>query len=110
MKIATWTVIGFSAALSTTAVNASETGFAGIHDWRKEAGKTCLVDHFHYGSGTGSTKKAALGNAIASWSSFTVLEYGSTWGRYTLAAGKVTNCGQTGGGWTSNIRARACKR
>ncbi|MDX2263501.1 MAG: hypothetical protein NW215_00825 [Hyphomicrobiales bacterium] len=88
---------------------ASETGFAAIHDWRREGGRTCMVDHFHYGSGTGSTEKAAKASAIAAWSSFTVFEYGSTWGRYTLAAGKVMEC-QASGGWTCSVRARPCKR
>lgn len=109
MKIAFLTLT-IGATLIATGASASETGFAGIHNWRREAGKTCLVDHFHYGSGTGSSQKAAQASAIAAWSSFTVLEYGSTWGRYTLAAGRVMNCGQSGGSWTCNIRARACKK
>jgi len=110
MKIATWTFVGLSAALSINGASAAETGFAGIHEWRKEGGKTCMVDHFHYSSGTGSSRKTAQGSAVASWSSFTGFEYGSSWGRYTLAASKVMDCGQSGGGWSCSIRARPCKR
>jgi len=100
-------VLLVAAAISA---RADETGLAGIHDWRKEAGKTCLSDHFHDGSGTGETKKAAEAQAIASWQSFTILEYGTTWGSYRLAGSKKMGCTQQGAkAWSCAVTARACK-
>jgi len=103
-------MIGLSVLFSSACAHASETGFASIHSWRKEAGKTCMIDHFHYGSGTGASEKAAQASAVASWASFTEFEYGSTWARYANAAGKVMDCKNLGGTWGCNVRARPCKR
>ncbi|MGE0024478.1 MAG: hypothetical protein AB7S70_12715, partial [Hyphomicrobium sp.] len=38
---------------------ADDTGFAYTHDLRREGGRTCFTDHYHYGSGSGATKAAA---------------------------------------------------
>ena len=51
-----------AASTLTTAplpVAASETGMASIHGWRKVGRKTCLVDHDHSGTGSGSNRKIA---------------------------------------------------
>lgn len=90
-------------------VHADETGFAGMHNWRKEGGRTCMSDHFHYGSGTGKTKKAALAAAVQSWSSFTAFEYGSSWANFRHAAGKAVSYSAASGGWSADLSARACR-
>lgn len=88
---------------------ADETGFASMHSWRREAGKTCFVDHYHYGTSSGEkSRKAAVSAAIRSWSDFTDFEYGSTWARFSKAAGKSIKCTQSNG-WGCNIEARPCR-
>jgi hypothetical protein len=100
-------VLLVAAAISA---RADETGMAGIHEWRKEAGKTCLSDHFHDGVGTGISRKDAEAKAIASWQSFTIWEYGTTWGSYRLAGSRKMDCTQAGvKDWSCAVSARACK-
>jgi hypothetical protein len=99
-----------AASLAQSApVQASETGVAGIHSWVKIGGKTCLVDHYHDGSGTGASRSSAQAAAIRSWAEFTAWEYGSSWGRYGLAVGKSMNCSGGGGSWSCSTSARACR-
>jgi hypothetical protein len=51
-----------------------ETGIAGIHAWVKIGRKTCMVDHFHDGSGAGPTRTMAERAAIRAWVEFTAWE------------------------------------
>lgn len=96
-------------ALIPVPAPADETGFANIHSWRREAGKTCFVDHYHYGTSNGEkSRKAAVNAAIRSWVEFTDFEYGSDWARFSKAAGKSIKCTQTNG-WGCNIEARPCR-
>ena len=97
-------------ALLTTAgpVQADETGIAGIHSWVKIGRKTCLADHFHSGSGNAANRKQAEKQAIQSWADFTAWEYGSSWGRYSLAASKSMTCNNTDG-WSCFVEARPCR-
>lgn len=88
---------------------AGETGVASIHSWVRVGGKTCLVDHYHDGSGSGSSRSAAQAAAIRSWAEFTTWEYGSSWGRYSLAVGKSMTCDRGMGSWSCNTSARACR-
>lgn len=89
---------------------ASETGVAqALHQLRKVGGRTCLVDHYHSGSGSGPSKPAALRAAISAWSGFTAWEYGSSWGRYGIAISKSESCSRSGGGWSCDISAIACR-
>jgi hypothetical protein len=98
-------------ATLSTSVRADETGLASIHDWRKERGLTCMSDHFHDGAGSGESRKAAEAKAVASWASFTILEYGTDWGSYQLAGSKKMDCSQAGpNSWSCNVTARACKK
>ena len=90
-------------------VLADDTGFAYMHDLRKEGGRTCFTDHYHYGSGSGATKAAAQKDAIGSWASFTDFEYGSDWARFTRAASKGISCTKGSGGFDCQIQARPCK-
>jgi hypothetical protein len=86
-----------------------ETGVAGIHEWVRVGRRTCLLDHYHEGNGTGATRRQAERAAILAWSEFTAWEYGSVWGRYTIAASKSMDCSQSSGSWTCNVQARACR-
>ena len=88
---------------------ADETGFDAMHAQRREAGKLCMIDHFHYGNGAGKTKPAALAAAAQSWASFTAFEYGSTWASFKKAAGKQIAYTKTATGWNADLNARACK-
>jgi hypothetical protein len=92
------------------AARADETGLASIHDWRREGGRICMSDHFHDGAGNGETRKAAEAKAIASWVDFTVLEYGTDWGRYQLSGSKKMDCKEQGAKeWSCSVTSRPCK-
>lgn len=96
-------------AQSRRAMEAQETGVAQIHEWVKVGRKTCMLDHFHDGSGTGPTRKDAERSAITAWAEFTAWEYGTPWGRYTIAESKKMDCSRGGRGWTCAVQARACR-
>lgn len=95
--------------VSATPTLADETGFDAMHAQRREAGKVCMIDHYHYGNGAGKTKQAALAAAAQSWASFTDFEYGSTWASFKKAAGKEISYTKTASGWNADVNARACK-
>ena len=82
---------------SASAQQGAETGVASIHSWVKVGRKTCMLDHYHDGSGTGSTRAQAEKSAIVAWTEFTAWEYGSPWARYSNAVSKTMNCSQAGG-------------
>lgn len=88
---------------------ADDTGMAQIHDLRREGGKICLVGHYHYGNGTGTSRKLAEKVAISSWSSFTALEYGSDWARFYRAASKKISCSKAAGVVNCAVEARPCR-
>jgi hypothetical protein len=92
-------------------VMADDNGMAGaIHDLRREGGKLCQIDHWHYGSGTGANKKLAMADAVGSWQKFTALEYGSDWARFQRAASKSVSCSKEGsGGVSCAIEGRPCR-
>jgi hypothetical protein len=97
---------------TVSAVKADDSGFASIHDWKNEkGGRVCMSDHFHDGNGTGATRKEAEAAARSSWVSFTVFEYGTDWGSYTLAASQKMECGNASGPtWSCATSARPCKK
>jgi hypothetical protein len=101
-----------SALLMAAAISAraDDTGLASIHDWRREGGRICMLDHFHDGAGTGDTRKAAEASAIGSWASFTILEYGTDWGSYQVSVSKKMDCTDQGSKeWSCAVSARPCK-
>ena len=103
-------LVAVFAAITPAPVQADETGMAGIHTWRKVGKKTCLVDHFHDGDGSGSTQKLAELAAIRSWQSFTDLEYGSDWAKFQIANSKSMKCTRDGGAqWSCRAEAVACR-
>jgi hypothetical protein len=103
------------AATAATAVGvpttwADDTGLASIHVLRREGGRLCMADHFHYGSsGIQRSRRAAQLSAIRSWADFTDLEYGSSWARWGRAASRRTSCSPSAGGWSCDVSARPCR-
>jgi hypothetical protein len=100
-------VVAQALAASPAAV-AQESGLAGMHTWVRVGRKTCMLDHFHDGSGSGATRSQAERAAIRAWTDFTAWEYGSHWGRYGLAVSKSMSC-SGGGGWSCSVSARPCR-
>lgn len=102
-------VVAATAGSGIASVSADDTGMASIHDLRREKGRLCMSDHWHYGSGVGGSKKAAQADAIGSWQSFTALEYGSDWARFKKAASQKIECSESGSGYSCSVEARPCK-
>jgi hypothetical protein len=90
------------------AANADETGIAEIHTWVKIGRKTCMLDHFHSGTGHGETRAQAEREAVQAWVDFTAWEYGSSWGRYSFAASKKATC-ERSASWSCFVEARPCR-
>jgi len=85
------------------------TGIDNIHAQTRVGGKVCMSDHEHVGEGNLTSRKGAEAAAVRAWQDFTAFEYGSAWGKYTLAVGKTMNCASTSGRWTCNVTARPCR-
>ena len=103
-------IVAVILALLAPPVTAAETGFAGIHPWRKVGKKTCLVGHQHAGAGSGNSLKEAQSRAIGSWSSFTDLEYGDSWANFNHAIEKIMRCGpSSGSGFQCDLSATPCR-
>ena len=98
-------------ALGDSAAAQEDSVMVDLHQLRREGGKTCMADHFHNGSSAGlPSRKAAEIAAIRDWAGFTAWEYGVHWGNFALAASKRMSCAQSGGSWSCDLEARACKR
>ncbi len=108
-----WGLVAIVAAVTAvdiSAASADETGLASIHAMRRERGRICMADHWHYGSsGSLPSRRAAQRDAIRSWQDFTNLEYGSSWARFSRAGSRRVSCSQSGGGWSCNVEGRPCK-
>ncbi len=74
------------------------------------ARKSCWVDHYHSGGGTGTTRRRAKKAAIRSWEDFTALEYGAQWGHYRLAKNRSLSCSGTRADYECNVSAIPCHR
>lgn len=96
-------------ALPTGASFADDTGFASMHSMTKSGGRSCFTDHFHAGSGSGKTKKAAFNAALKDWWSYTAGEYGSDWAHWRKSASKGIKYTKTETGWSATIESRPCK-
>ncbi|RTL63998.1 MAG: hypothetical protein EKK41_22250 [Hyphomicrobiales bacterium] len=102
--------LAIAGSVSAGSAVASETGVAqALHSLQRVGGRTCLVDHYHDGSGSGPTRGAATAAAVSAWSGFTAWEYGSSWGRYGLARAKSVSCSRSGSGWSCDISAIPCR-
>src|SRR5689334_7488304 len=71
---------------------AQSTGLDALHDKVRVGGRLCFADHFHDGSGSGSTRAAAQRAAIGAWVDFTAWEYGNRWGSFSAAVSKRMSC------------------
>lgn len=75
------------------------------------AKKYCQADrHMHYGSGNGANKQKARRAAIQAWANFTVFEYGSAYGKWSLARFKRVSCSRSGAQWSCSVEANPCRR
>ncbi|MDX2308312.1 MAG: hypothetical protein NW216_08755 [Hyphomicrobium sp.] len=95
--------------MSPMVAMADDSGMASIHDLRREGGRICMSDHWHYGNGTGGSRKSAEADAIGSWSSFTAMEYGSDWARFKRAASRKVACSPSSSGFDCSVEARPCR-
>lgn len=103
-------VIALAALVSGSVMAmAEESGLAGLHSWRQVGSKTCFDDHFHDGSGSGPTQRAAMTEAIKSWESFTSLEYGSTWAAYSNSISKSATCDRASTTFSCHVASIPCK-
>jgi hypothetical protein len=90
-------------------VQANDTGLSVLHALRREGGRTCFFDHYHYGDSSGKkTERAAKAGAVESWAGFVALEYGSDWANFSRAHSKSTKCEHSPAGWECLIEARPC--
>lgn len=108
MRWCTFAVL--SAVVAAPAAAQDVTGLAAMHDMRREGGKLCMSDHFHWGNGSGPTKATAEKAAIRSWIDFTDLEYGRRWASYGHAASRKTKYTKEASGWSASVEARPCRR
>ncbi len=97
-------------SVEISSATADQTGLASIHTLRRERGRLCMADHWHYGSSSAhSSRRAAQRDAIHSWQDFTDLEYGSDWARFSRAASRKVGCSKSGAGWSCNAEGRPCR-
>ncbi len=73
------------------------------------AGKVCMVDHYHHGSGSGSTEDRAERAAIRSWASFTSFEYGGAWADWGDSKNQRVSCRDSGGKVSCSVDAIPCR-
>jgi hypothetical protein len=112
LRVVLGVVVAVIAAISVDVPTSSadQTGMAGMHAMRREGGRLCMADHWHYGSsGVQRSRSAAQRAAIRSWQDFTDLEYGSDWARYGRAASRRMSCSGASGGVTCDAEARPCR-
>lgn len=103
------TVLATSLVALACSAAADETGPTGHYSLQKVDEKTCLTDYYHYGRGSGATRKDAEQEAIISWVIFAEWEFGSSWGRYAIAVDKGMECSNESAGWFCSAHARACR-
>lgn len=106
---ATWIA---AAALvgSMVGAYADDNGVAGaLHSFRRVGSKVCLDGHFHDGSGTGSSQRAAMADAVKGWQEFTAFEYGTDWGAYGNAVSKSASCDRASSSFNCQVSAIPCR-
>lgn len=86
------------------------TGLAAMHDMRREGGRLCFSDHYHYGSSNGlANVKVAQAAAIRSWVDFVLFEYDPSWGNFSKSASKEIKCAPGSSGWSCDVSSRPCR-
>jgi hypothetical protein len=111
-KVVLGSVAAATVAMSiwASATWADDTGVASIHALRREGGRICMVDHWHFGSsGAQRSQGVAQRTAIRAWQEFTDFEYGSDWARFSRAAAKRVRCSRRSAGWYCDVEARPCR-
>ena len=89
-------------------------GLDGLHGKVQVGASICFTDHQHRGgSRQMPTRDAAITDAIRSWTSLVVLEYGSRWSDFRRSVAQQITCnpaaaGPQGRGWVCNIVSRPC--
>lgn len=102
--------VATAAAISGAPSSADQTGLASVHALRREGGRLCMADHWHFGSsGAQASRAVAQRAAIRSWAEFTDLEYGSDWARFGRAASQRVKCSRSSAGWYCDVEARPCR-
>lgn len=102
-------LLGNNFLFSSTA-QADSSGLVGLHALKRVHNRLCMDGHFHYGSGGSPVSKAAaLADAKRKWASFVVVEYGTDWGRFSLAAAKGATCTGSKGSYHCSVEASPCK-
>ena len=91
------------------AVQAQDTGLDALHSKVRVGGKLCMADHFHDGSGSGSTRATAERAAIRAWIDFTAWEYGRRWGSFGASVSKRVSCSGGAGSYSCNVSSRPCR-
>lgn len=108
--VAILALTGNSFLFSSTA-GAASSGLVSLHSLKRVNNRLCMDGHFHYGSGGSPTSKAAaLADAKRKWADFVILEYGTDWGRFSLAAAKGATCTGGRGAYHCSVEASPCKR
>lgn len=99
-----------SFSIYISSATAGSTGLASIHILTRQGKKLCMAGHFHYGADSSSKSKAhAFKNAQRKWADFVILEYGSDWGRFSLATNKGIKCSGKSNGYYCSVEASPCK-
>ena len=107
--VALLTLAGSPSVLPGTAAHAAGCRAQTFHDERREGGACCFTDHFHSGSGTGSSRAQATSSAVRAWEDFVNFEYGGSYDSWSMAHGKSVSC-SNGNGWSCSADARPCHR
>lgn len=90
-------------------VAATDADAARKKKWRKVL--FCQGDHLHYGASESfKSKRSAMRDAIESWRSFTVFEYGSEWGNWRISVNKSVKCTRSNKLWQCNIQSTPCRK
>lgn len=97
-------------ALPLAPASADDTGVGQmLHTMKRIGKKVCFDEHYHTGSGTGATKKAAEVDAVKAWAGFTAFEYGTDWAQWSKAHNKSLKCSPGGSGFSCQADAVPCK-
>jgi hypothetical protein len=109
MKISLVHVGALALALALPGGPAQAQGLDELHSKVRVGGRLCMADHFHDGSGTGSTRGQAQAAAIRAWIDFTAWEYGSRWSSYGASVSKRMSCSGGAGGYSCSVSSRPCR-
>jgi hypothetical protein len=99
----------FALLLGLPAAVAQAQGLEDLHSKVRVGGRLCMADHFHDGSGTGSTRARAQAAAVRAWVDFTAWEYGNRWGSWGASLSKRMSCSGGAGSYSCSVSSRPCR-